>query len=211
MDKFPFNLEVLIEKYNIRKDNIKRRLTNFGFKENVLIQTDISNQNGRGGHNKQHVYLSSACFKQLDCNFMLTTKRDITIPEVHFIKRYLPKETEILDFIYKVLSPLYKPKKQYNIGKYYIDLYIEDKKLAIECDEHNHKGYDQNKEESRQNYIETQLDCEFMRFNPDDKEFKLSGLLSNILMYCSKTCKRKDEWAPHPRLHILCSPIIPKS
>ena len=48
-------------------------------------------------------------------------------------------------------------KQQFSIGSYKIDLYFLEHKLAIECDEHDHKDRNINHEIKRQRFTEDQL------------------------------------------------------
>jgi very-short-patch-repair endonuclease len=97
-----------------------------------------------------------------------------------------------LDIIYdckesshlKIISAafkLYDYVLQYKIGKYRIDLYFLKYKLAIEVDEYNHNRRDKSYEKDRQKYIEDELGCEFIRFNPDEKNFNIGDIISIIL------------------------------
>jgi very-short-patch-repair endonuclease len=70
--------------------------------------------------------------------------------------------------------------KQFRVGSYYIDLYIPEHNLAIECDEHNHRDRDQEHEKERQQYIEDKLKCQFFRFDPDSKNFNIYKLVRNV-------------------------------
>jgi very-short-patch-repair endonuclease len=63
-------------------------------------------------------------------------------------------------------------------------MYIKDKNLVIECDEYNHYGRDESYERTREENIKSALKCKFIRFNPDDINFKLASLISTILDYC---------------------------
>ena len=66
---------------------------------------------------------------------------------------------------------------------YRIDLYFPEHKLAIECDEHDHKDRDINYEIKRQRFIEDQLNCKFIRYNPDAKDFTIESVLNRIFQY----------------------------
>lgn len=68
----------------------------------------------------------------------------------------------------------------YTVGKYYIDLYFHEYKLAIECDENNHSDRNPAYESKRQKYIEKKLGCVFIRFNPDDPNFNILETISKI-------------------------------
>ena len=47
--------------------------------------------------------------------------------------------------------------RQFSIGSYRIDFYFPEHKIAIECDEHDHKDRDINYETKRHKFIEEQL------------------------------------------------------
>jgi very-short-patch-repair endonuclease len=70
-------------------------------------------------------------------------------------------------------------KHQYTIDNYRIDLYFIDYKLAIECDENHHKNNIE-KDKQRQTYIEKKLDCQFIRYNPENKDFDIFKVISLI-------------------------------
>lgn len=92
----------------------------------------------------------------------------------------LSKEQETISFIencYKGITAVYK---QYQVGGFKIDLYFESYKLAVECDEFNHSDRDSEYEEERQEYIEKELGCTFIRFNPDKENFSLSDVINKI-------------------------------
>lgn len=93
---------------------------------------------------------------------------------------YNCKEANVLRIIsasFKSFTHLF----QYDVDKYRIDLYFIDNKLAIEVDENNHKDRDVIYEETRQKYIEDKLGCEFIRFNPDEKNFNIGDIIHIIL------------------------------
>ena len=60
---------------------------------------------------------------------------------------------------------------QFAVGKYWIDLYFPRYKLAIECDEFGHRDRDIGYEVERQKHIGKLLNCTFVRFNTDAKDF----------------------------------------
>ncbi len=72
---------------------------------------------------------------------------------------------------------------QYRIEEFKIDLYFPEYKLAIECDEHNHVSYKNNKDSERQLIITQKLGCKFIRFNPNKKDFNVFILLNDIHMH----------------------------
>ena len=66
--------------------------------------------------------------------------------------KYVRKEAGTIQTIQKVFEGI-SMKRQCSIGSYRIDLYFPEHKLAIECDEHDHKDRDINYEIRRQKFI----------------------------------------------------------
>ena len=90
------------------------------------------------------------------------------------------KEQESMNILLASFSN-YNPKTQYKVGKYRIDLYLPEVNIAIECDELGHRGYCEVDEAIRQSYIEKELRCTFVRFNPDDKDFNIGNVICELL------------------------------
>lgn len=181
---FIHNLEVIAKELKMHKGNVKTRLMKYGFAENV----DYIKQVEQTSSHKENIYLTKQCFNQLLLHFTLN-QRNVTKPsedliETKYVKRYIPEEIEIIGFIAETFQSLYKVKRQYYVLKYRVDLYIIDKRIAIECDEHGHRTYDHKKEVQRENDIRNTLQCKFVRFNPHDKNFKLSNLMSQLFRMC---------------------------
>ena len=59
-------------------------------------------------------------------------------------------------------------------------MYIPKLNLAIECDEDNHKYRDDEYESKRQAYISSTLNCQFLRFDPDDEDFNINHVIRAI-------------------------------
>ena len=74
-------------------------------------------------------------------------------------------------------------KRQFSIGSYRIDIYFPEHKLDIECDEHDHKDRDINYEIRRQKFIEDQLNCKFIRYNTDEKDFTIESVLNKVFQH----------------------------
>lgn len=75
---------------------------------------------------------------------------------------------------------------QLYVSPYKVDLYFKDYKLAIECDEDGHSDRDMEKEKLRQLFIEDKLNCNFIRYNPDDTNFNIFEVINRIFVYISK-------------------------
>ena len=93
--------------------------------------------------------------------------------------KYTSKENESIEIIMKTFHGE-KMERQFKIGNYRIDLYLPEHKIAVECDEFDHVGRDINYEIFRQKFIEEQLQCTFVRYNPDDKDFDMALVLNKI-------------------------------
>ena len=60
---------------------------------------------------------------------------------------------------------------QYSVLGYRIDLYFHEYKLAIEVNELGHTNRNFNNKIGRQKALEKELNCIFIRTNPDEKRF----------------------------------------
>jgi very-short-patch-repair endonuclease len=98
-------------------------------------------------------------------------------------------EHTYIDIIITALNGIAKCKRQYKVklssfkGSFKIDLYLPDYKIAIECDEMHHKsGTNRDIDLIRQQEIEKILGCQFIRFNPEERDFNFGKVLNQILM-----------------------------
>ena len=89
-------------------------------------------------------------------------------------------EIEIHDRITRALGQ-FTCVPQYQVGKYRLDLYFPQEKVAVECDEHGHIGYNQIKEKERHKAITSQLSCTWIRYDPYDRKFDIFDLINQIL------------------------------
>ena len=96
--------------------------------------------------------------------------------------KYVRKEGGTIYTIQNVSEEI-SMKRQFSIESYRIDLYFLEHKLASECDEHDHKDRDISYEIRRQKFIENQLNCKFIRYNPDPKDFMIQSVLNKICQY----------------------------
>jgi very-short-patch-repair endonuclease len=71
--------------------------------------------------------------------------------------------------------------RQKHVGRYYVDLYIPEINLCVECDEFDHREYDSIKERYRQKWIEHALKGKFLRFNPNKEGFDIANVVNEIL------------------------------
>lgn len=87
---------------------------------------------------------------------------------------------------YECIQQFFVPRE--DKSGYFIDLYIkgDDKNIAIEIDENGHSSYDEEFEKAREQYIKEKLGCDFIRFNPDCKNFNIGTVINKIRATTSK-------------------------
>jgi len=100
-------------------------------------------------------------------------------------------ESDCLEIIKGAIDGFTSYHEQYYVAPYKVDLYLKDLNIAIECDERGHKnGYYGLDEEMRQKTIENALGCQFIRFNPDDKNFNIGDVINKIFsLLLPKYCR----------------------
>lgn len=98
--------------------------------------------------------------------------------EIHY--RIVPRETDCIGMIAKSLKSM-GPVMQYPVGKYRIDCYFPKYKLAVECDEHDHKDRNRESERLREKTITSMLGCKIVRFNPDAADFDIFKTIDEII------------------------------
>ena len=92
----------------------------------------------------------------------------------------IPIEIETLKTLKEIFRN-YEPIHQYKLDDYYIDLYLKNINLVIECDEHGHKDRKKGTEVERESYITDKLKCKFYRYNPDSENFNINFVISDII------------------------------
>ena len=75
---------------------------------------------------------------------------------------------------------------QYSVLGYRLDLYFPKYKLAIEVDELGHINGNINNEIERQKALEKELNCIFIRINPDEKDFNIFKKINKIYRHIKK-------------------------
>ena len=78
---------------------------------------------------------------------------------------------------------------QYSVLGYRIDLYFHKYRLAIEVDELGHVDRNLSNEIERQKALEKELDCVFIRINPDEKNFNIFREINKIHKCIKKSTK----------------------
>ena len=75
---------------------------------------------------------------------------------------------------------------QYSVWGYRFDLYCHEYKLVIEVDELGRADRNINTEIERQKALEKELNCVFIRINPDEKDFNIFKEISKIHRHIQK-------------------------
>ena len=75
----------------------------------------------------------------------------------------------------------------YSVLGYRIDLYFHKYRLAIEVDELGHADRNLSDEINRQNTIERELTCVFIKINPDEKDFNIFRVFSEYTIQNTQT------------------------
>lgn len=100
------------------------------------------------------------------------------LPEEELMRAYVEEETLVpIVTVFAALDPV----KQFCCGQYRIDLYFPTHKVAVECDEHGHNAYSLEAEIARQEFLEHQLGCKFVRYNPHSTDFDIHQLMAKLL------------------------------
>ena len=82
---------------------------------------------------------------------------------------------------------------QYSVLGYKIDLYFHKYKFAIEVDELGHADRNINNETERQRALERELNCVFIRINPDERDFSMLREINKIYRHINRVTKEQTE------------------
>ena len=79
---------------------------------------------------------------------------------------------------------------QYSVLGYRINLSFHKHKLAIEVDELGHANRNLSNETGRQQALEKEFDCVFIRINPDEKNFSIFKETNEIHRQIKKSTEK---------------------
>jgi very-short-patch-repair endonuclease len=143
------------------------------------------------GVSKQHIATHGG-FQYLLCvnenglrKLIATSQKPNAIDIAHSLgievgtRLYSTKEQHTLAIISAAFSHI-KQIHQYTVGDYRIDLYFPDYRIAVECDEQGHR-HKRNADIHRQQFLEETLQCVFVRYNPDSKNFNIGNAINQIM------------------------------
>jgi len=160
--------------------------------EHSMRYGELMNSPVRGSCEYRTIYISNVGLSQLLISSKAPNKQHViqwfrahTDVELYVSTR-LQKEQEYIGYIMTTLSHE-EYIHQYRCGPFRVDLYFPKHKIAVECDEFGHKDRDQEYEVYRQNFITKELDCVFIRFNPDEKDFNIFSVLQRLTYQIYRT------------------------
>ncbi len=108
-------------------------------------------------------------------------KAGIFLEEMGISKRRISHvESACMDIITSAIDGFTRYKRHYPVGRYQVDLYLLDLKVAIECDEQGHKYRNKWMEDWRQKMIKEASKCQFIRFNPNETNFNVGDVINEI-------------------------------
>lgn len=155
-----------------RKDRIDKNVENAEIKPVVHNNIKYIDINGV----RKLISLSHTNSKSKD-NFICFLKENGYL-EFNEVFSFTRKEILFIEELEKVLEPLdIEVIRQYPILSYRIDCYIPKFKLAIEYDENDHDYYSYENQELRQQNIEKELGCKFLRINDSNNNLYNIGIV----------------------------------
>jgi very-short-patch-repair endonuclease len=162
----------------LQLSNIHQTISNIDFNDKKKIKC-ITN-----GGEQNISYITLYGLKKLIAKCKKPTAlilaKELGIDILNFKK--LDAEIETIDQIQKVFRNENMITQYMILCKYKIDLYFPDYNLAIECDEKFHNN-NLDKDIERETQIKNKLNCVFIRFNPDSKNFDIFDIINKIFMH----------------------------
>ena len=72
-------------------------------------------------------------------------------------------------------------KLQFQVGKYYLDMYFDEYKIVVECDENHDTQEQKTRDAERESYVKKKLKCEFIRFKPMQRQSDNSMYMAHVV------------------------------
>lgn len=180
MEKFTRNIDELVPELTTAKQHLTRYIKN-NYKLNVHYTVTHNNKVGKwGGHNRITYLLTEDVYNLLRNTYNMRNRYIVDINDnIKCVNIGMCIENQTIGFIENSFKGITTIKRQYVIGKYRVDMYFVEYKLAIECDENNHADRNEEYETEREAYIISQGN-KIIRFDPSAKNFDLSNVLNAI-------------------------------
>jgi very-short-patch-repair endonuclease len=180
MSIFTHNLNDLLYLSSTKQNLVKHLKKNY--KENIhyIIKKNKIYKSNNGGQNEIIFLLTEKTYEILKNSYNIRNRYIVNVSDnIKMVNIGMCIENQTIGFIENSFKNIVECKRQYSIGKYRIDLYFIDYKLAIECDENNHIDRNLQEELIRENYI-ISLGNNIIRYNPNTIDFDLSNVLRTI-------------------------------
>jgi hypothetical protein len=104
------------------------------------------------------------------------------LPKNAFQCAYQPKAgIDTIDFLSRAIPSM--SIKEFHCAGYRIDLWFPKLRIAVECDEHKHEGYDSDSERIRTYDIKEKLGCTFFRYDPYAEGFDVANMINQFLRH----------------------------
>lgn len=166
--------------YILKLGNVRGSIIKYDSTEKYYIVCDSSATKGK--NRQTYAYLSHKGLEKL----LFLSRSDeaiklVELMEIQSVRKWFPSiENDIMLNIIEAFK-CENTKRQYMCDKYRIDLYFIDYKIAVECDEMQHDTQKNKQLDiTREEFIKSKLNCEFIRFKPFDKKFNIFELIGKI-------------------------------
>ena len=125
------------------------------------------------------------------CELLIKTRKRLTPDILYMLKEFgidttnrkcLTKEQQTLSAIANTFKTE-KIEDQFKVGNYYLDMYLPEYKIVVECDENGHSDRKPCDERERMDYINKEFDIDdtyWIRYNPDEYDFDISKVTGRI-------------------------------
>ena len=182
--QFTFTTKELQEKLGFSNKASLVRLLKSQYVHGVDNTTRPDTERQATGRPPQAYFVTEKTFKLLAAR--CGTRKVGRIPAVlvgnlqlTHINRFLPKEEETIGFLMSVYGEQFTCITQWKFANYRADMYIKEKQLVVECDEHGHASYDSSRKEDRCRTLQ-ELHVSIYRFNPDAPNFTLAKVVKDL-------------------------------
>jgi very-short-patch-repair endonuclease len=166
------------------KDKDQAIRKNVEMEDKKKMNDIMTSLNGLPSNSQPHtIYINEKGLKSLVCKSRMSKSVDLArLLQIDINNhKYECKESETLGAIRKAFKGEMM-KEQYTVLDYRLDLYFPTHNLVIECDEFNHKDRCSINEKERYDRITKELNCKWIRFDPDDKDFNIFDVINRIFL-----------------------------
>lgn len=182
MERYPRSLDELIPILNALKYRLKVFLQrNFQRDVHYVELPRVRTERLHGGHNRIDVRLTEEAFELMRNSYNWRNRNIVeNIGNTRLVSVIQPVETQTTNFIENCFKSNYTMIRQFPVGIYRVDLYIEGYGIAIECDEFNHADRNPVEEYQREQAIYAAGIQKIIRYNPNADGFCISTVVDSI-------------------------------